>query len=310
MSIISILRNPDKITSSAPHIYELPVKNVVTRRVGDFYSEHPFPNYRQDDTRESIISRVESSPFLRSLRQEIGFGKRFIEVGCGTGQLSVAMSYGTNSHIVALDPTIESLEMGYAFSRRGGIDNIDFVRADIFDNPFLDHSFDIVWCSGVLHHTEDPHLAFKIISKWVKPGGLVIVGLYNTFGRLATDFRRYVFKALGSRGIGRSFLRYTDPVLRGTVDTPKFEAWLRDQYLHPVESKYTIDDILRWFSSAGITFAGSIPSCVFGDKNYKISELSSNTATLASRLASQIDMLFDAAGGEGGLFIMTGRKEA
>ena len=37
--------------------------------------------------------------------------------------------------------------------------------------------------SGVLHHTKDARRAFASIVRKAKPGGIVIVGLYNTFGR-------------------------------------------------------------------------------------------------------------------------------
>ena len=38
--------------------------------------------------------------------------------------------------------------------------------------------FDVVLCNGVLHHTSDPYGGYRGIARLVKPGGLIVVGLY------------------------------------------------------------------------------------------------------------------------------------
>ena len=80
---------------------------------------------------------------------------------------------------MAFDPTIESLKLGSAFAKSNKVDNCIFVNGDLFSNPFSKEYFDIVWCSGVLHHTESPLKGFEIISTWLKPNGYIVIGLYN-----------------------------------------------------------------------------------------------------------------------------------
>ena len=99
----------------------------------------------------------------------IGFKKNVLEVGCGTGQLSIYFSIGTNNNVVGLDPTIESLNLAKTFVNNNDINNLSFVRADIFDDVLSENFFDFIWCSGVLHHTKDPYKAFKIIINSLKP---------------------------------------------------------------------------------------------------------------------------------------------
>ena len=41
-----------------------------------------------------------------------------LEIGCGTGQLSNYFAINTNNKIVALDPTIESLNLAKNFSNK------------------------------------------------------------------------------------------------------------------------------------------------------------------------------------------------
>ena len=88
---------------------------------------------------------------------------KILEVGCGTGQLSIYFSIGTNNEVVGLDPTIESLVLAKNFSEKNNISNIKLVNADIFDDVLNDNYFDFIWCNGVLHHTKDPYGAFKIL---------------------------------------------------------------------------------------------------------------------------------------------------
>ncbi len=47
----------------------------------------------------------------------------------------------------------------------------------------------------------------------------------------------------------------------------KKKAWIRDQYLHPVESLHTIDEVLKWFEENNIEFINSIPSSDFDESN-------------------------------------------
>ena len=104
------------------------------------------------------------------------------------------MASGTNNQVVAFDPTLESLHLGNNFAKKSGISNCLFVNGDLFSNPFKEEYFDLVWSSGVLHHTENPKKGFEIITTWLKPEGYIIIGLYNFYGRMRTIFRQKLFE--------------------------------------------------------------------------------------------------------------------
>jgi ubiquinone/menaquinone biosynthesis C-methylase UbiE len=53
------------------------------------------------------------------------------------------------------------------------------VTADIFELPFPDGSFDLVWSEGVLHHTPDPPKAFQSLQRVLKQGGKGYVWVYS-----------------------------------------------------------------------------------------------------------------------------------
>jgi SAM-dependent methyltransferase len=131
---------------------------------------------------------------------------------------------------------------------------------NLFRLALKPEEFDVVLCNGVLHHTADPYAGFKGLVQLLKPGGHIVIGLYNTYGRLMTDLRRQVFRITGGRA------QWIDPILRGgmKVSEGQRRAWFSDQYRHPHESKHTIDEVLGWFEENGIEFLRGIPSVTPG----------------------------------------------
>ena len=284
-------------------------KRDTAKLVEDFYSDNPFPNYDNLETIFDLRKKVEGNEFTLNLKKFIGLGKRVIEVGSGTSQLSIALASGTNNQVIAFDPTLESLRLGSNFSKKSGVSNCIFVNGDLFSNPFIPEYFDIVWCSGVLHHTENPKKGFEIITTWLKPEGYVIIGLYNFYGRLRTVFRQKLFRLLGSGKLGRYVVSLLDPILRQDISKEKKNAWFQDQYQHPVETLHTLDEVLGWFDQNSIEYISSIPTCDLENISYEKMFLNTNKGNVVTRFFSQVGMLFSPLGSEGGLFLIIGRKK-
>ena len=77
-----------------------------TKKVTKFYDESPFPNYKDADNKASILEKGDKNLLAKQFKKFIGYKKSVLEVGCGTGQLSIYFSIGTNNNIVGLDPTL------------------------------------------------------------------------------------------------------------------------------------------------------------------------------------------------------------
>jgi SAM-dependent methyltransferase len=175
---------------------------------------------------------------------------------------------------------------------------------NLFRPCFEREAFDVVLCNGVLHHTGDPHGGFKSLVPLVRPGGFLVIGLYNRFGRLMTDARRLLFRATGGR------LRWIDPYLRSrSLSADKKRAWMADQYFHPHESKHTIGEVLEWFDGEALEFVRGIPSVMPGRDALDTGDLF-EPVERGGRLDHAISQLQLAAssGWEGGLFLMIARK--
>jgi len=288
------------------NLVKLKINDTVVEKVIDFYNEAPFPNYEDNDDKSSINQKGDNNYLARQFKNFIGFDKDILEVGCGTGQLSLYLSIGNNNRVYALDPTLASIKLGKDFAKKNKIDNVKFVNADIFDDVFNNETFDFIWANGVLHHTKNPKLAFDITSKYLKKNGYILVGLYNKYGRARTLLRKFLYKFFG-----KTIVMLLDPTLRKIKkgNNNQIKSWIRDQYEHPVESLHTLDEVLDWFNHNNIEFINSIPQCDVDD-NYENSLFEKRSkGTFLSRFFSQITMLFNELGSDGGLFIVIGKKK-
>ena len=89
----------------------------------------------------------------------------------------------------------------------------------------------------------------------------------------------------------------------------KIDAWIKDQYQHPIESLHTFEEILTWFKNYNFEFISSIPKCDPYETIDNDTFLKQSTANNFERIFSQILMIFNHFGSEGGLFIFTGKKK-
>ena len=297
-----------KFENGIPLLFQLEQGNTsqegVTKIIKSFYEKNPFPNYDDLDSSESLREKSKEGVFANLLDEQIKHGSSILEVGCGTGQLSNFLGLSWDRKVFGVDMCMNSLKLGKAFRDKNKINNTAFIQMNLFKPVFKENSFDVVICNGVLHHTGNPFLGFESIGKLVKKNGYIIIGLYNSYGRITTDIRRLIFNATGNR------LRFFDPRLRknGLSDLRK-NTWFMDQYKNPHESKHSMDEVLEWFSKTGFEFVNSFPKISSDNKNSEKDLLFTNhpRGTKLDRLFTQFNLLIT-GGKEGGFFIMIARK--
>ena len=157
-------------------------------KIKAFYEENPFPSYEGVQEFGDLVNRGQKNRFTSGLLDAIGHNKLILECGCGTGQMSHFLSLN-NNHVLGIDLShVEPRTCARAQACGTGCSDPAFAQMNIFDLAVKDECFDVVISTGVLHHTRDARRAFAAIMRKAKPGGIVVVGLYNAFGRLPTLF--------------------------------------------------------------------------------------------------------------------------
>src|SRR5437016_11035411 len=188
--------------------YEAPDGIPNLRLLGDtrteivrrFYERAPFPDYPPRATLSWLRARAEQSEFARLINRAIPGDARVVEIGCGTGQMSL---YLARAHrvVIGADLTRASLKLGAAAARHFGLDQVHFVETDLYCPGLRAGAFDVVYSSGVLHHTPDPSAAFARIVRLARPGGMIVLGVYNAFARIPLRARSLVARLSGYRFI-------------------------------------------------------------------------------------------------------------
>ena len=278
-------------------------KEDVTQEIKAFYEENPFPNYDDFDSVGSLIDKARTAVFAKLLDDQIPYGARVIECGCGTGQLTNFLAIRSRT-VIGTDLCLNSLKMATAFKQQNDLQRAQFVQMNLFRPAFKPGTFDLVISNGVLHHTSDPQLGFESISRLVRPGGYIMIGLYHKYGRLATDIRRVAFNATNDR-----FMFLDRHAVDARVSTQKRRSWFMDQYKNPHESKHTVGEVIGWLKKIGFEFVRAIP------KTEPFSELAEDEQLFKpERLGSKFERMLVNLGmmvtghREGGFFIIIARR--
>lgn len=164
------------------------ISDGVSSSVRDMYEQNPYPRWMNATIRRydmSVSQVLTSDPILIELGDYVAPDMPEILVaGCGTGQHAIqpATRYKA-AQVTALDLSLTSLAYAKRQSAKLDINNITFAQADILNLDEIDRQFDVVECVGVLHHLEDPLAGWKTLTRRLKPGGLMKIGLYSEAAR-------------------------------------------------------------------------------------------------------------------------------
>ena len=117
-----------------------------------------------------------------------------LDVGCGTGSITVIANRGHDNLIVAVEPDTARAEM--AASRGVNVHNC------YLDEAFIEKhgQYDVVMSSDVLEHTPDPHRFLNLLVKATTQNGLLLISVPNVAHwsvRLNLFFGRFDYEPCG-----------------------------------------------------------------------------------------------------------------
>lgn len=104
-----------------------------------------------------------------------GPGDRLAHIGCGNGEVDVALALATPGlHVVSTDLVWRRVVHTRDLGRDVGV-ALGTVTADARALPLADASVDAVVCLAVLQHLEDPEAAAHAMARLLRPGGRILM---------------------------------------------------------------------------------------------------------------------------------------
>lgn len=239
--------------------------SVIRDRVVGMYSKHPWPGTRRTD--EEMGWRLK----VMGISSEDYRDKSVLDLGCGTGEY--ALWYATHGarHVTGVDLSDGSLARAQVQARQHHVDNVNFVKQDALALEFSDEQFDYSYSVGALHHTGQPLRGFQKMVRVTKPGGIVIISVYNAFTRGLLRPKQAVCRWLGGADIdararwGRRLFPLTLRKLNKRYHGLNSEALSYDTFGFPHESLHTANEVLNWFKQTGVEYVGSFAPLRFRD---------------------------------------------
>ncbi|MEM6901819.1 MAG: class I SAM-dependent methyltransferase [Pseudomonadota bacterium] len=197
--------------------------------------------------------------------------------GCGTGRhaLMAALGYGPLAKVLAIDISARSLAYAQRMADQDhyNTSNLRFAQADLMglhnlpDGLLPGGGFDLIESIGVLHHLADTGAGLAALSQYLKPGGLIQLGLYRKDGRRHVAAARAEIAALGLDPSNDDDIRRFRAHILANPDHPAYAALAhnrdfyslpgcRDLLLHTRERDIQLQEIEGLLSAAGLEFAG------------------------------------------------------
>lgn len=244
-----------------------PIADAVSQLVRSQYEENPYPRWVRMPPAErtsSIAGYLRQKFPAIHLRQTGGEIAEFLSAGCGTGQLPLGIAQSVKTRVLAVDLSLSSLGYAKRKAREMGLEGIEFAQADLQELGVIGRRFDIVECSGVLHHMADPFAGWRTLLSLLRPGGVMLVGLYSEIARRGiVEARQFI----ADNGYGAS----ADDIRRCRQDLLAMDrsgelgaafgdffgvSGCRDLLFHVQEHRMRLPEIARFLRDNGLTFLG------------------------------------------------------
>jgi 2-polyprenyl-3-methyl-5-hydroxy-6-metoxy-1,4-benzoquinol methylase len=195
-------------------------------------------------------------------------GKRFLDIGSGSGLFSLAARrLGASVHSFDYDP--QSVACTQELKRRYFPDDADWrvEEGSALDEDYLKAlgQFDVVYSWGVLHHTGAMWQALGNVAPLVAAGGTLYIAIYNDQGRASRQWTaiKKVYNRLPTRlkflVLWPSFLRLWGPtILLDLMRGKPFRSW---RHYGGVRGMSPWRDHVDWVG--GYPFEVATPEAIF-----------------------------------------------
>ncbi|MBD22895.1 MAG: hypothetical protein CL572_04450 [Alphaproteobacteria bacterium] len=171
--------------------------NKISKLMKSQYEENPYPRWRFN---LRPIQEQDLNVYIKSITK-IDLIKNYFDnpeiliAGSGTGHQILGWSAFKNAQICAVDLSKDSLAYSIRKTKELNIKNVNHFHIDILDLKLLRKKFNLIICTGCLHHMENPEDGLDALIKVLKPEGVMQLALYSKYARSEIEWtRKYIEK--------------------------------------------------------------------------------------------------------------------
>ena len=253
-----------------------------TDPIRDFYTSHPFPppvanlDRAREMWRDENIHRAEHHLLWPETAYRADLD--VLIAGCGTWQAAKYAICHPAAHVVGIDVSSTSLEHTERLKQNYDLANLEVRQLAVENVAELDRGFDLIICTGVLHHLVDPDTGLRALRSVLKPDGAMNLMVYAPYGRDGVYMMQEYCRRLGV-GTSQEEIRDLMTVLRslpehhpllatqgGSREFPNADA-LADAVLNPRDRSYSVSQLYDFVESNGLKLsrwywqAAYLPQC-------------------------------------------------
>jgi SAM-dependent methyltransferase len=237
--------------------------------VCQFYTNHPYPppvdnlDRARDEWHDANRHRAEHH--LLWPRRAYHANLDILVAGCGTWQAARYALCRPGASVVGIDVSTTSLDHTERLKRQYSLSNLETQQLAIERVAALGRSFDLIVCTGVLHHLADPDAGLRALRSVLRPNGALYLMVYAPYGRtgvyMLQDYCRRLGIEISEREIDDlvavvKTLPQSHPLvalLRGSRDAQSGDA-LADALLNPRDRSYSVPQLFDLIDRSGLTF--------------------------------------------------------
>ncbi len=105
-------------------------------------------------------------PYLKS-------GQRLLDIGCGPGTITVGLAaIVAPGEVTGMDLAESQIALARERAAEHKLQNTRFITGSVYEVPFPNETFDVVFCHTVFEHLKEPVPAMREIRRVLKPGGV------------------------------------------------------------------------------------------------------------------------------------------
>tara|TARA_Y100001968_G_scaffold230300_1_gene213139 strand:+ start:508 stop:2673 length:2166 start_codon:yes stop_codon:yes gene_type:complete len=248
------------------------IDDETSKRVLNQYEKRPFPAWRntfdyhklQKDAYQKINDDIKPNFINTNFKSK---ELNILIAGCGTGQQVLQATAYKNSQITAIELSLSSLAYAKRKINEIGINNVGLIQMDILELSLMKEKFDLIECTGVLHHMKDIDKGLRALLQVLDNNGFLKLGIYSQKARRKIQSARDYIKSKqievnenNLREFRMSIINGCLPELKSYIRQPLFYTMsgIEDLFFHTQEHQFNLHELQDMLEKNRLIFHGFV----------------------------------------------------